>query len=270
MLRVARMLTLMALLQLVLPLLAAAQDVEVADEPPVSPPPPEITRSGADLIDGDLLRILLGMWGPVGRDEPQLTDGDNVTVLSIPEGCAVYVASVAEINSAGTEGQEATVENVVFNDEHFLGTTPLTMTAPPGNHVLAIRSTARLNGFDGGCVRKTTHDVITGGKRHAYHLYPLRKLAGQYQCFVANFAELDKRVDDAVLAIAERGTFAIPEEELAMRLVNETTVANDDLARVVARLNQLGVTLFTANGTEYLVKLTLVGNDFELMAWPVE
>ena len=105
---------------------------------------------------------------------------------------------------------------------------------------------------------------------HAYHLYPLRKLAGQYQCFVANFAALDDGMDDSVLEIAERGTFAVPEDELAMRLVSETTVVNEDLARVVARLNQLGVALFRANGTEYLVKLTLVGNDFALMAWPVE
>lgn len=263
MLRHVRKLTLLGVISLALLATAVAQDGAPA------PPPPGPPRTAADLLDPDLLAALMQMWGPAGPDEPQLTDGGNVTVLSVPDGCAVYVASVEEIAAAGGAGGEATVEAVVFSDEHFLGNTPLTMTVPSGRHVLAVRSTARRDAFDGGCVRKSTYDVITGGRRHAYHLYPLDKKAGQYQCFVANFTDLTERPDDNVLAQAERGTFAVPPDELAAHLTTVLGVADDDLERVATRLNQLGIAPFRKDGAAHLAKLVLVGDGFQLLSWPI-
>jgi len=248
--------------------LAVAVAQEEQPTPPETPPAPPPTA--AELLDPDLLAVLQAQWGPAGPTEPQLTDGGNVTVLSVPEGCAVYVASVEEIAGAGGDGGEATVEGVVFNDSHFMGNTPLTITVPSGRHVLAVRSTARHDAFDGGCVRKTTFDVITGGRRYAYHLYPLDKKAGQYQCFVASFADFSQRPDDDVRDQAERGTFAVPLDELVPRLISVAGVADDELERVATSVNQLGIAPFRKDGALHLVKLVLVGDGFQLLSWPFE
>jgi hypothetical protein len=262
--RQVRILLLMLAISLSLVAAAGAQDAG-SEAPAVAPAP-----MAADLLDPDLLELLTEMWGPVEPTGPLVTDGGNVTVLAVPESCAVYIASVSEIEAAGDSGGQSTVEAVVFNDEHYVGNTPLTVAVPSGQHVLAVRSTARRNGFDGGCVRKTTYDVITGGRRHAYHLYPLTKKTGQYQCFVANFARLDEKPSDSLLDLARRGTFAVPLGDLAARLASTPMVGQDDLERVATQLNQVGVSLFRKNGAEYLVKLIVLGNDYLLLDWPVE
>lgn len=233
------------------------------------PPEPAPVPLAGDLLAPGLARVLINMWGPVDPGQPTVFDGENVTILSVPDDCAVYMASRTEIENTTTGGQQATVESVVFTDSHFVGNTPLTVTVPPGSHVLAIRTTHRADGFDGGCVAKTTHDVITGGRRHAYHLYPLHKKPGQYQCFVANFTNLAEKPSEAVYDQAERGTFRIPVELLMTRLANGSRVPADDRERVARMLNQLGVAQYDAGGTELLIKLTLLGNDYELLEWPV-
>lgn len=247
---------------------AAPDEQPAAPETPPAPPAPP--RTAADLLDPDLLAVLQQQWGPAGPNEPQLTDGGNVTVLSVPEGCAVYVASVDEIQQAGDSGGEASVEGVVFTDQHFAGNTPLTVAVPPGRQVLALRSTARHEAFDGGCVRKTTYDVITGGRRYAYHLYPLDKKPNQYQCFVASFADFTKRPDDAVQTQAARGTFAVPLDELEQSLISVAGVSEDELQHVATSLDQLGIAPFRKDGAVQLVKLVLVGDGFQLLSWPIE
>jgi hypothetical protein len=264
--RYLRLLSMLGALGLIPLAVALAQE----EQPAPPEPPPASPRTAADLLDPDLLAVLAAQWGPPAPNEPLLTDGGNVTVLSVPEGCAVYVASVDEISAAGGDGGEATVEGVVFNDEHLMGNTPLTFAVPSGRHVLAVRSKARQDAFDGGCVRKSTYDVITGGRRYAYHLYPLDKKAGQYQCFVASFADFTKPPDDEVRDQAERGTFAVPLDELALRLKSAAGVADDELERVVTSLNQLGIAPFRKDGALQLVKLVLVGDGFQLLSWPIE
>jgi len=240
--------------------------VVAQEDTPAEPAPVPLP---GDLLAPGLARALINIWGPVEQGEPTVFDGDNVTVLTVPEDCAVYMASRTEIENTTAGGQQATVESVVFTDSHYIGNTPLTVTVPPGSHVLAIRTTHRADGFDGGCVSKTTHDVITGGRRHAYHLYPLHKKPGQYQCFVANFTNLAEKPSEAVYNQAERGTYRIPLELLMTRLANGSRVPADDRERVARRLNQLGVAQYDAGGTEMLLKLTLLGNDYELLEWPV-
>ena len=250
-----------------------AQESEPPTEDVISEAPPPAApqaRNPADLLDPDLLLILERLWGPVRADEPEVTDGSNVTVLSVPEGYAVYSAAVGEISGDPEAGPELAVEDVVFTDEHFLGTTPLTMVVPHGDHVLAVRATSRQDGFDGGCVRKTTRDVITGGRRHAYHLYPLRKREGQYQCFIACFVGPRATPEEVGLDLAERGTYAVPEDELIARLAASSGVSADDRERVARRLNQLGLAFYDAGHTQYIIKLVLVGNDYQLLEWAVE
>lgn len=269
---------LIAVLSLGLAASALAQDESPAEEPQAPPetvveaPEPAVAQptSAAELFDRDLLAVLAAQWGPVDRDEPEVTDGGNVTILSVPEGYALYLAAVGEIQGAEQGGAEVTVEDVVFTESHYLGTTPLTVALPRGDYVLAARATMRQGGFDGGCVMKTTFDVITGGRRHAYHLYPLRKQAGQYQCFVANFAPGELKVEDVGEALAVRGTFAVPEGDLIGRLGRDTHAPADELERLARRLNQLGVAFYRAGGSEFLIKLGLAGNDYEIKEWPVE
>jgi hypothetical protein len=198
------------------------------------------------------------------------TADDYLTILSLPENGQLYMAAVEDIRATKREdGSEPTVEEVLFTREHFLGSAPLTVKAPPGEYILAIRSPARYLGFDGDCIRKTTTDVITGGKRHCYHLYPIRKKALEYQCFVASFIPPDTAQDSAVNELARRGTFTFPLEPLKQLITETTGVPEEDRDAVAERLNQLGVAFYGSEGSRYLVKLSILGDRPFLKEWMV-
>lgn len=251
---------------------AAPADVATPSDGAV-PPISEIeARTTADCFDTDLLELLSAQWGPVGKRDPGVTDPGNITVLSVPEGLAVYLADMSDLNSMNRAGEPVgpSMEEVVFTDKYFLGQTPLTAAVPPGNYTLAIRAGTRLVGFDGGCISKTTSDIITGGTRHTYHLYPLEKRSTLYQCFVANFAPADATADQLGLDLYKRGAFAFSEPLLVDKLSAETNAPVEERERLARRLNQLGVAFYSLADAEYLVKLSLTGNEPLLTEWRVE
>ena len=224
-----------------------------------------------DLLAPGLLAELESKWAATQPGRTTLTDPGNVTILTLTDGFPVYLAAVEDIRSAeNPEGGSAAVEDVVFTAGYAVGIAPLTIALPPGEYVLAVRATKRLDGFDGDCVRKVTKDVITGGLRHQYHLYPLRKNAGEYQCFVANFTgpgTTDERIGKNIF---RRGTFNINQEQLTADLAMSTNVPAEKQQSAARRLNQIGVAFYSSNGNDFLVKISLVGNSYKLEEWIVE
>jgi hypothetical protein len=252
------------------PAQAAAQpEVQPAPAEPEPPaPPPADLRS---LFVPGLYDELAAQWGPVRRNEPLFTDPGNVTILSLPPGCVVYLAPVADIRAAGQQGGvDVPVEDIVFQQERLLGTTPLTIKLPPAEYVLALRAPARLAGFDGGCVRKQTMDVITGGKRHAYHLYPLRKRAGQYMLFMANFSTPEYLVKGVDLALRECGVFAVGQAAMVELLAQYSSAPEEQREAIAQQLIELGVAYYDLGGQTMLVKATLIGEGLRLDEWVVE
>jgi hypothetical protein len=242
-----------------------------AAAPPAAKPPIATAEQIARLLDPDLLQALRQAAGPLPRGNTGITGPDKLAVLSVPAGCEVYIAAVAEIRQAKTpDGGESAVEDVVFTQDHFYGETPLTVTMPSGDYVLAVRSYGKINGFDGACVRKTTTDVITGGVRHSYHLYPIRKREGEYQLFVANFNDGGLDNDTALKLPKAQKTFAFDPAAIAADLAASTNVPEEQRPALAAKLNDLGVAFYEANGAQYLVKLTLLGVKYKIDEWPVE
>jgi len=245
----------------------AAAPPAPAAAPPAPPSPEQLAR----LFDPEMLALLRERYGRQPRGDTGVTGPGNFTVVSIPEGAQVFLAPMSEVQGATKpDGSEASVEDIVFTDAHLLGTAPLTARVETGEYVLAVRSAGRNTGFDGGCVRKTTMDVITGGPRHSYHLYSIRKKDGEYMCVVANFAAQTAKLDQALAAQTKRGTFAIPEDELVSALADKTRVPEEVRQSVTARLNQLGAAFYKADDTQYLVKLSIRGGGFTLEEWPAE
>lgn len=235
-------------------------------KPPVATPE-EIAR----VLDPALLKTLREAAGPLPRENSGVTGPDKLAVLSVPAGREVYIAAVAEIRQAkNADGSEAAVEDVVFTTDHYYGDTPVTVTMPSGDYVLAVRSYGKINGFDGACVRKTTTDVITGGVRHSYHLYPIRKREGEYQLFVANFSDGGLDQDAALKLPKGQKTFAFDPATIAADLAAATNIPEEDRPALAAKLNDLGVAFFEADGAQYLVKLTLLGAKYKIDEWPVE
>ena len=246
-----------------------AQPVQPPAEPPQPPTPP--APSLENMFSSSLYEELREQWGPVRRGGPQFYDPANLTVLSVPIGCAIYMAAVADIRGAtDASGAERSVEDVIFTSDHLIGNAPLTVALPSGEYVLATRAASRQQGFDGGCVRKVSVDVITGGKRHAYHLYPIRKRDGQYQCFIANFLEPDSKPVDVGDALLARGTFSMAPEELQAKLADSSGVPPGQIEQVALSLDRLGVAYYERDGARYLLKLTIQGTEFKLDEWPVE
>jgi hypothetical protein len=242
-----------------------------AANPPAATPPVATPEEIARVLDPSLLRTLRETAGPLPRGNSGVTGPDKLSVLSVPAGCEVYVAAVAEIRQAKTaNGGEAAVEDVVFTPEHFYGETPVTLTMLSGDYVLAVRSYGKINGFDGGCVRKTTTDVITGGVRHSYHLYPIRKREGEYQLFVANFSNSGLDKDAALKLPKAQKTFAFDPSVIALDLAAATNVPEEERPALAAKLNDLGIAFYEANGAQYLVKLTLLGAKYKIDEWLVE
>ena len=159
---------------------------------------------------------------------------------------------------------------LLLSDRQYFGTTPLTVRLPPGEYVLAIRATARQDGFDGNCKRKWERDPITGGKRFGYHLYALRKHRGEYICFVANFTDPDTKPSAIGTELQERGTYNIPLDELVNELATTTGVPDRDLVDVAETLNLLGIAYYEVNQQYNLLKLTINGNTYRIDEWSVQ
>lgn len=240
--------------------------------PPPAPKPPVATAEQiARLLDPSLLQTLREVAGPLPRGDSGITGADKLAIISVPAGREVYIASVADIRQAkNADGSEAAVEDVVFTQDHYYGETPVTVTMLSGDYVLAVRSYGKINGFDGACVRKTTTDVITGGVRHSYHLYPIRKREGEYQLFIANFDDGAPTNDPAIKLPKAQKTFAFDPAAIAADLAASTNVPEEQRPAVAAKLNDLGVAFYETNGAQYLVKLTLLGAKYKIDEWPVE
>ncbi len=249
---------------------AAAPAVEPGK--PVAPANPLATIADiAKVLDPDLLELLRKNYGAQPRGDSGVTGPDKLTVLSVPEGCEVYLAAVGEIRDAKTpEGGEPAVEDVVFTDAHYLGEAPVTVSLPAGDYVLAMRAYGKINGFDGGCVRKSTTDVITGGVRHSYHLYPVRKREGEYQLFVANFAADSADQASPLKRPKGPGTFVFDPAQIVADLAGSTNVPQDEQASLAQRLNETGLAFYGPAEARYLVKLTLLGAKYRIEEWPVE
>jgi len=239
----------------------------------ITPPPsaPRTMRPTAELLDPDLLSELYSRWIPMDSNAPPVTDGGNVTILSVPTDYAVYLAPVEALGIPAEPGlPPPSIEGVVFESRYLIGHTPVTARVPPGDYCLAVRATSRHTGFDGGCVSKSTYDLITGGHRYSYHLYPLRKVGGQYQCFVANFVWRDCSPEDIGEEIARRGAFNFDIADLTALVIERTSAPTGEIPRIARELNQLGIAFYNMNDYDYLVKATLVGNHPEVMEWRVE
>jgi len=252
---------------------APAEKTEAAPAEKAEPaaPKPEPVLTPEKLLAPGLYRQLAELWGPVRKGMPPVTAPGNVTVLSVPVGAAVYIASVEEIRDATSpEGGAMPVEDVVFTETHYAGVTPLTVTLEAKEYVLALRAPAREAGFDGGCVSKTTTDVITGGKRHTYRLYPLRKKAGQYTCFVASFIGPQDGPQRIGTQMLERGTYEIPADVLAAELAQTTGVPVALRPTICTSLNTLGLAYYQRDEQFYLVKATLIGSTLRVEEWPAE
>ena len=167
-------------------------------------------------------------------------------------------------------GAPMPVEDVIFTDSHYAGVTPLTLTLEPKEYVLALRAPAREAGFDGGCVSKTTTDVITGGKRHTYHLYPLRKKASQYMCFVASFIGPQDGPQRIGADLLERGTYDMATDALVAELAQSTNVPEELRPTIAESLNALGLAYYQRDEQFMLVKATLVGSALQIDEWPME
>jgi hypothetical protein len=242
-----------------------------AAPPPAAKPPAATAEQIAHLLNPELVQALRTAAGPLPRGDSGILGADKFAVLSVPTGREIYIASVADIRQAKTaDGGEAAVEDVVFTPDHYYGETPVTVTMLSGDYVLAVRSYGKINGFDGACVRKTTTDVITGGVRHSYHLYPIRKREGEYQLFIANFGDGGQAGDPAVKLPKAQKTFAFDPLVIAADLATSTNVPEEQRPAVAAKLNDMGVAFYEANGAQYLVKLTLLGTKYKIDEWPVE
>lgn len=278
-------------LALLMLLLAAAPSLAQTEQPPADSPeaapadpaPPEPKPAAAPvaapatpadiarLLDPDLLAQLTANFGPRPRGDSGITGPDKLSVVSVPDGCEVYLAAVGEIRDAATpEGTEPAVEDVVFTVEHYLGEAPLTVAIPSGDYVLALRAYGKLSGFDGGCVRKSTTDIITGGVRHSYHLYPVRKREGEYQLFIANFALDGESQPAPVKRPKPAGVYSIDPATLVAELAASTNVPLDERAEVARQLIASGVAFYGPAEARYLVKLTLLGINLRLEEWAVE
>ena len=213
---------------------------------------------------------LAEQFSPVKKKQPGFTGPDNMTILTIPTGGMVYLASVNEIKAAANpDGTPATVEQVVFSADHQAGTAPLTVTLVAGDYVVAVRCPARYSGFDGDSVRKTTTDIITGGMRHCYHLYTVRKKVGEYTCFPANFSDETILTESALNTQARQGTYRFPEEQLLQLLADSTGVPEEDRQSVAETLNRLGASFYGEPGSRYLVKLLIQGTEPVVKEWLV-
>jgi hypothetical protein len=239
---------------------------------PVTPASPLATAAEiARVLDPELLKLLRENYGPHPRTDSGVTGPDKLAILSAPEGCEVYLAAVSEIREAKTSaGGEPAVEDVVFTDEHYIGEAPVTVALPAGDYVLAMRAYGKLNGFDGGCVRKSTTDVITGGVRHSYHLYPIRKREGEYQLFVANFAVDSADQATPIKRAKAPGIFTFEPALIIAELAASTNVPQAEQDGIAQRLNKDGLAFYGSSDARYLVKLTLLGAKFHIEEWPVE
>ena len=256
----------------------AATEPAPADDAPAGQAPAELVPARPrqdirpeELMSPGLLSELTRQWSPFGNNPVAVTDGGNVTVLSIPTAYSVYIVPTDVVAAAMNAGMNApSLQTVVFDSHYLVGETPLTVHVPAGDHVLVVRAMSRHNGFDGGCIMKATYDLITGGHRYAYHLYPLRKRDGQYQCFVANFVWRDCPADDIGTGVLRRGAFRFPEEELRSLISARTQAPRSEIERLAHDLNVLGVAFYDFEDHDYLVKVIMVGNMPEVMEWRVD
>jgi nucleoid-associated protein YgaU len=259
---------------------ALAQDAEQPSTPaapappsqPAQPAPPAATPASiAEVIDPGLLAELREQYGPTRRGDPGVTGPDNLTVVTVPGGCEVFIAPIADVREArNPDGSEAAVESVVFTADRLLGEAPLTVQLDAGEYVLAVRTYGRVDGFDGSCVRKTMADQITGGVRYTYHLMSLRKREGEYQLYVANFKPAAPEANKAAKPSSTSGVFRFELAALAADLANSTNVPEEQREAIAERLNRNGAAFYGVGGAQYLVKLTLLGAKYHIDEWPVE
>lgn len=209
---------------------------------------------------------LQAAYDPRGRD--LFASGDNMTILSVPDGFAVYIASVDDIQSSG--GDDPVVEEALFQQGNLFGNTPLTVKAEPGDYVIGLRALKRGDGFDGGCVRKTTRDAITGGVGRSYHLYGVTKLPGKYLCLVANFAAEGAKPEELGDLASGSGLFEATPNVLTALLADRTHAPEDQIARLGPALLRTGRAFYEVNGAAYYCRLGIEGADLTLQEWPVE
>lgn len=98
---------------------ALAQDAQPPATPatptqpgqPAQPAPPAATPASiAEVLDPGLLATLREEYGPVRRGDPGVTGPDNLTVVTIPAGCEVFIAPIADVRAArNPDGSEAAV-----------------------------------------------------------------------------------------------------------------------------------------------------------------
>ena len=241
----------------------AAQPVDAAPAP---------ADDLAELFDPAVAFLLQQLWeGTGGIAGGPFTAKSNATFLSQPSGFDVFIISVADVRAAEQSSSSVTVESLVFNDAHHLGQTPLTVSLPAQDYVLAVRSTQRADGFDGECVRQFTRDPITGGRRYDYHLYPLKKERNNYLCFMANFLT-DAFDRDSLWGLYEDSDslFSIAPDGLMELLANSSKAPEELRARIANDLLEYGVAFYVLDRQPYLVKLTLSGMEPVVKEWPVE
>lgn len=210
--------------------------------------------------------LLQNGFDPRGRS--LFASGDNLTILSVPDGFAVYIASVDDIQSSG--GADPVVEEALFQPGNLLGNTPLTVETAPGDYVVGLRALRRGDGFDGGCVRKTNRDAITGGAGRSYHLYGITKRPGKYLCLLANFAADGAKPEELGDLAGGSGLFQATPNELTALLADRTHVPEDQMARVGPALLRTGRAFYNVSGTPYYCRLGIEGAELTLQEWPVE
>jgi hypothetical protein len=244
----------------------ASTELVPSPAPPALAPPADPT----ELFDPAVAAVLQAQWASLdGNAASQFTEVTNATILSQPSGFDVFMISVSDVRAAEQGSSNVTVESLVFNDAHYLGQTPLTVSLVAQDYVLAVRSTKRAGGFDGDCVRQFTRDPITGGRRYDYHLYPFKKDRSNYACFVANFLAEGFSEKDVLAVVGSDSLFAIPETSLLAALASGCQAKAELQPRIAKDLLEYGVAFYKLDGQPYLVKLNLNGLAPVIKEWPV-
>ncbi len=240
-------------------------------EPAAAEPAPAPASDPAELFDPAVAALLQAQWAATGGSAGgPFTATANATFLSQPSGFDVFMIPVDDVRAAEQGDGNVTVESLVFNDAHFIGQTPLTVSLPARDYVLAVRSTLRAEGFDGECVRQFTRDPITGGRRFDYHLYPLKKDRNNYLCFIANFLSEGFPQESAfALPAGSDSLFAIPQQQLEELLASACQAPEERRARLAQDLLDFGTGFYSLDQQMYLVKLTLNGTESVLKEWPI-
>jgi hypothetical protein len=227
-----------------------------------------MATASAALFTPAMRTLLQNAYDPKGRQ--LFSGGDNFTVISVPDQFAVYIADVKDIQAAAAPGEDPAVEEALFQPSRLVGDAPLTLQLAPGDYVVGVRATKRGDGFDGGCISKSTRDPITGGAGRAYHLYGVSKRPGKYLCLLANFAGDTAQPDDLGEPAASAGIFQAGAEQIAALMSGGTHIPSEKQARLGDALLRSGRAYYAVDDVEYYARLGIEGAELTLQEWPVE